>query len=159
MTLRSGPWSCDVLSLLQQCILGCRRERKTIHTNKVASCSPCDAGRSLKSLQCCLSRHVNMAVQVLQLQFSCSPLGCNPCQENSCGNSVVYPWFDLTSFYPFIHPAVRRCVTDAMQSCIYSEFSRWGVTGAMAGTAVHIRGRGGFCVVAIYHARAVCQCV
>lgn len=91
MTLRSGPWSCDVLSLLQQCILGCRRERKTIHTNKVASCSPCDAGRSLKSLQCCLSRHVNMAVQVLQLQFSCSPLGCNPCQENSCGNSVVYP--------------------------------------------------------------------
>lgn len=48
----------------------------------------------------------------------------------------------------------------ALQSCIYSEFSQWGVTGAMVGTAVHIRRRGGgFSMVANYHAGAVCQCV
>lgn len=47
-----------------------------------------------------------------------------------------------------------------MLSCIYSEFSLWGVTGAMVGTAVHIRRRGGgFGMVANYHAGAVCQCV
>lgn len=48
----------------------------------------------------------------------------------------------------------------AMQLCIYSEFSQWGVTGAMVGTAVHIRRRGGgFGTVANYHSGAVCQCV
>lgn len=166
MTFSSGPWAWDVLPLLQQRILGCRREREKTHTNKAQSCTSCDAGCSSKSLQCGVSCLGNMAVQVLQLQFSCSPLGCNPFQENSCGNSVVYPWFDLTgfylvfpppSFYLFIHPAAMRCVTRVMQSRIYSEFSQWGVTGAMVGTAVNIQRRGGgFGVVASYH---VGQCV